>query len=137
MGFADLHIHSMHSRDATTTVRAALKQSADVGLDVIAITDHDAITGALEARELASQYGVEVVTGAEVSTQDGHLVALYVEELPPGGMSLMDTLSWIGHHGGIAIAPHPFNQLPYSLDLQQYQPMCAPCHKRMDLARSR
>lgn len=118
MGFADLHIHSMHSPDATTTVRAVLKQAADVGLDVIAITDHDEITGALEARELASQYGVEVVTGAEVTTDEGHLVALYVEKLPPSGMSLDETLLWIGHYGGIAIAPHPFNQLPNSLDMQ-------------------
>lgn len=118
MGFADLHIHSMHSPDATTTVRAVLKQAADVGLQVIAITDHDAITGALEARELASQYNVNVVTGAEVTTSEGHVVALYVEKLPPGGMSLDETLLWIGHHGGIAIAPHPFNQLPNSLSLQ-------------------
>lgn len=118
MGYADLHIHSMHSPDATTTVRAVLKQAADVGLDVVAITDHDNINGALEARELASQYGVEVVTGVEVSTDAGHLVALYVEKRPPAGMSLEDTLVWIGHHGGIAIAPHPFNQLPNSLDMQ-------------------
>lgn len=118
MGFADLHIHSMYSPDATTTVRAVLKQAADVGLDVVAITDHDAIAGALEARELASQYNVEVVTGAEVTTRDGHVVALYVEKLPPAGMSLDETLIWIGHHGGIAIAPHPFNNLPKSLDLQ-------------------
>jgi predicted metal-dependent phosphoesterase TrpH len=108
----------MHSPDATTTVRAVLKQAADVGLDVVAITDHDNINGALEARELASQYGVEVVPGAEVTTSDGHLVALYVEKLPPAGMSLDDTLMWIGHNGGIAIAPHPFNQLPNSLNVQ-------------------
>jgi len=108
----------MHSPDATTTVRAVLKQAADVGLQVIAITDHDAITGALEARELASQYNVNVVTGAEVTTSEGHVVALYVEKLPPSGMSLDETLLWIGHHGGIAIAPHPFNQLPNSLSLQ-------------------
>lgn len=118
MGFADLHIHSMYSPDATTTVRAVLKQAADVGLDVIAITDHDAITGALEARQLASQFNVEVVTGAEVTTRDGHLVALFVEKLPPAGMSLDDTLLWIGHHGGIAIAPHPFNNLPNSLTME-------------------
>jgi predicted metal-dependent phosphoesterase TrpH len=118
MGFADLHIHSMHSPDATTTVRAVLKQAADVGLDVVAITDHDAITGALEARELASQFGVEVVPGAEVTTAEGHIVALYIDKLPPGGMSLDETLLWIGHHGGIAIAPHPFNQLPNSLTVE-------------------
>ena len=45
MGFADLHIHSTYSPDATTTVRAILKQAADVGLDVIAVTDHDNIAG--------------------------------------------------------------------------------------------
>jgi predicted metal-dependent phosphoesterase TrpH len=118
MGFADLHIHSMHSPDATTTVRAVLKQAADVGLDVVAITDHDAITGALEARELASQFGVEVVPGAEVTTSEGHIVALYIDKLPPAGMSLDETLLWIGHYGGIAIAPHPFNNLPKSLTVE-------------------
>jgi len=118
MGFADLHIHSMYSPDATTTVRAVLKQAADVGLDVIAITDHDEIVGSLEARDLAPQYGVEAIPGVEVTTSEGHLVALFIENLPPGGMSLDDTLLWIGHHGGIAIAPHPFNQLPNSLDMQ-------------------
>ena len=118
MGFADLHIHSMHSLDATTTVRAVLKQAADVGLDVIAITDHDEIIGSLEARDLAPQYGVEAIPGVEITTSEGHLVALFIENLPPGGMSLDDTLLWIGHHGGIAIAPHPFNQLPNSLDMQ-------------------
>lgn len=118
MGYADLHIHSMHSPDATATVRAVLKQAADVGLDVVAITDHDEIRGALEARELASQYNVEVVPGAEVTTREGHIVALYVDKLPPGGMPLDETLIWIGYHGGIAIAPHPFNNLPNSLDLQ-------------------
>lgn len=117
MGYADLHTHSMHSPDATTTVRGILKQAADVGLDVVAVTDHDTITGSLEARELASQYNLEVVPGVEVTTAEGHLLALYVEQLPPMGMSLNDTLLWIGHHGGIAIAPHPFNQLPNSLSL--------------------
>ncbi|HPP64079.1 MAG TPA: PHP domain-containing protein, partial [Anaerolineales bacterium] len=118
MGYADLHIHSMYSPDATTTVRGVLKQAADVGLDVVAITDHDEIRGSLEARELASQYGIEAVTGAEVTSADGHIVALYIEELPPAGMSLDDTLLWIGHRGGIAIAPHPFNNLPNSLTLE-------------------
>ena len=118
MGYADLHIHSMHSPDATTTVRAVLKQAADVGLDVVAITDHDAINGSLEARELASQYNVDVVTGAEVTTREGHIVALYLDKLPPMGMTLNDTLMWIGHHGGIAIAPHPFNNLPNSLTME-------------------
>ena len=118
MGIADLHIHSIYSHDATTTVRAILKQAADVGLNVIAITDHDEIRGSLEAQQLAPQYGIEVVPGVEVSTRDGHLVALFVNTLPPAGMSMNDTLIHIGMQGGIAIAPHPFNNLPHSLSME-------------------
>lgn len=118
MGTADLHIHSIYSLDATTTVRAILKQAANVGLDVIAVTDHDEIRGSLDAQQLASQYGVEVIPGAEVSTKDGHLVALFIKSLPPAGMSLIDTLSNIGEQGGLAIIPHPFNNLPNSLTLE-------------------
>ena len=118
MGTADLHIHSIYSQDATTTVRAILKQAADVKLDVIAITDHDEIRGAFEAQQMSAQYGIEVIPGAEVSTRDGHLVALFIKALPPAGMPLIDTLIHIGEQGGIAIAPHPFNNLPNSLSLE-------------------
>jgi len=118
MGTADLHIHSTYSRDATTTIRAILKQAADVHLNVIAITDHDEVRGALEACKLAYQYGLEVIPGAEISTKEGHLVALFIEEVPPIGLSLVDTLIFIGKAGGIAIAPHPFNGLPHSLNME-------------------
>jgi predicted metal-dependent phosphoesterase TrpH len=118
MGIADIHIHSIHSYDATTTVRAILRQASHVGLNVIAITDHDEIRGSLEAQQLAPSYGVEVIPGAEISTKDGHLLALFIKELPPSGLSLMDTLIHIGKMGGIAIAPHPFNNLPNSLSME-------------------
>lgn len=118
MGTADLHIHSIYSLDATTTVRAILKQAADVGLDVVAVTDHDEIRGSLEAQELAPQFGLEAIPGAEVSTRDGHLVALFIKSLPPAGMSLVETLLHIGRQGGVAIVPHPFNHLPNSLSLE-------------------
>ena len=118
MGTADLHIHSTYSYDATTTVRAILKQAADAGLDVIAVTDHDEIRGSLEAHQLAPQYGLESIPAAEVSTKDGHLVALFVETLPPSGLTLIDTLIHIGKMGGVAIAPHPFNNLPGSLSME-------------------
>ena len=118
MGTADLHIHSTYSYDATTTVRAILKQAADVGLNVIAVTDHDEIRGSLEARELAPKYGIESIPAVEVTTRDGHLVALFVETLPPSGLSLVDTLIHIGELGGVAFVPHPFNNLPGSLSME-------------------
>jgi predicted metal-dependent phosphoesterase TrpH len=118
MGIADIHLHTIHSHDATATVRAVLKQAADLKLNVIAITDHNEIRGSLEARDLAPKYGLESITGVEVSTKDGHLLALFVEKKPPSGLSLVDTLLIIGEMGGIAIAPHPFNHLPQSLSIE-------------------
>jgi len=118
MGTADLHIHSTYSHDATTTVRAILKHASDVGLDVIAVADHDDIRGSLEARDLAPQYGIESIPAVEVTTKDGHLVALFVESLPPASLSFIDTLIQIGKLGGVAIAPHPFNNLPSSLSME-------------------
>jgi hypothetical protein len=118
MGTADLHVHSTYSYDATSTVRAVLKQAADVGLNVIAVTDHDDIRGSLEAHELASNYGIESIPAVEVSTKEGHLVALFVHTLPPRGLTLVDTLIHIGKLGGVAIAPHPFSNLPGSLSLE-------------------
>jgi predicted metal-dependent phosphoesterase TrpH len=118
MGTADLHIHSIYSFDATTTVRAILRQAKDAKLNVIAVTDHDEIRGSLEAHELAAEYGIESIPGAEITTKDGHLVALWIHELPPKGLSLLETLLLIGKQGGVAIAPHPFSNLPGSLTME-------------------
>src|SRR5512141_1140268 len=118
MGTAELHIHSVYSSDATTTVRAVLRQANDAELNVIAITDHDEIRGSLEAYQLAPQYGVEAIPAAEISTREGHVVALWIHELPPKGLSLLETLFLIGKQGGTAIAPHPFSNLPSSLSME-------------------
>ena len=132
MGFADIHIHTIYSHDATTTVRGVLKQASSVGFDVIAITDHDDIRGAFDARELSSQYNIEVIPGVEVTTKDGHLLALFVEKIPRGGLPLADTLKIIGDLGGIAVAPHPFNQLPGSLSMDNVvTTLTKPAHKNI------
>jgi predicted metal-dependent phosphoesterase TrpH len=74
---------------------------------VIAITDHDEIAGSLQARELAERHGIEVVTGAEVSSSDGHVLALYVDQRISPGRSLAETLRMVGELGGLCLAPHP------------------------------
>lgn len=108
MGQADLHIHTMASYDGTATVAATLAYVAtQTTLSVIAITDHDAIDGALEAVELAPRWGVDVIPGIEITTAEGHLLALWVTRLIPGHLSLCDTLALVAEQGGLAIAPHP------------------------------
>ena len=117
MGKADLHIHTTYSNDGTTTVRGVLKQASSIGLNVIAITDHDEIRGSLVARELAPQYRLEAIPGMEVSTREGHVLALFIEKPIPPGRTLIETLLRVGDQGGIAIAPHPVNPLPKSLPM--------------------
>jgi predicted metal-dependent phosphoesterase TrpH len=116
MGFADLHIHTAYSVDGTATPQAVLKHAAHhTNLDVIAITDHDEIRGALEARELAGQYAIEVVPGIEVSSRDGHILALWVERNIPAGLSAEETIGRIGEQDGLAIGAHPMSRGASSL----------------------
>jgi predicted metal-dependent phosphoesterase TrpH len=108
MGFADLHIHSIYSWDGTATISAILNYTVTkTKLNVIAITDHDEVAGALYAEEIAPRYGIQVVPGSEVSTAEGHLLALFIREKIPAGMPLIETVRHVQKLGGLCIAAHP------------------------------
>jgi predicted metal-dependent phosphoesterase TrpH len=108
MGFADLHIHSIYSHDGTSTIPAILKQvSGHTDLNVIALTDHDTIRGLPEALDLAPRYGIDLIPGCEISSADGHVLALFVDRLIPAGLSLTETVIRVGEIGGLCIAAHP------------------------------
>jgi predicted metal-dependent phosphoesterase TrpH len=112
---ADLHIHTTYS-DGTASVREVLAHvAAHTDLRVLAITDHNTIAGALEARRLAASYGVEVIVGEEVSTAEGHLLALYIEQELPPRRTAAETIAAVHAQGGLAIAAHPFDPLVPSL----------------------
>lgn len=107
MGLADLHTHTIYSYDGTASVSAILKRAKHIGLDVIAITDHDEIKGSLKALELAPQFGIEVMPGVEVTTDEGDLLALNVTENIERGLPLIDAVLKVGELGGFCIVPHP------------------------------
>ena len=107
MGLADLHIHTIYSYDGTAPIASVLTQAKKIGLDVIAITDHDEINGSLKALELATQYGVEVIPGIEITTAEGDLLALNITQKIERGQPLIDTILQVGEAGGFCIAPHP------------------------------
>lgn len=107
MGLADLHMHTIYSYDGTASVSAVLRRAHQIGLDVVAITDHDEINGALEAVKLASHYGVEVIPGIEITTAEGDLLALFITEKVDAGLPLIDTILKVRELGGVCIAPHP------------------------------
>lgn len=109
-GLADLHIHTDHSDgwpDARELVRFVRDHTM---LDVIAVTDHDTVEGALRASEYARslKQGPEVIVGEEVSTRDGHVVGLWLKRRVPPGLTAAATLEQIHEQGGIAFAAHPF-----------------------------
>ena len=83
-GVADLHVHTHHS-DGQDSPSEVLAWAARIGLDVVAITDHDVIDCARIAAELARQDpdGCAVIVGEEVSSRDGHVLALFIDDLVP------------------------------------------------------
>jgi len=107
---AELHCHSALSYDGRDPVDLLLAQAAAVGLDAIAVTDHDEIDASLEAVEKAPEYGLLGIPGMEVSSGDGHVLALGVDELIPAGLPFVETLDHIHAQDGIAVVPHPFQE---------------------------
>jgi len=107
-GRADLHMHTTAS-DGWPSPRELVDHAGGIGLDLIAVTDHDTIEGALRAAEHASRRTkLEIVIGEEVSSRDGHIVALFIEKKIRPGMSAAATVHAIHDQGGLAVAVHPF-----------------------------
>jgi predicted metal-dependent phosphoesterase TrpH len=104
----ELHAHSDLSYDGRDPVERLLERAAAVDLDAIAVTDHDAIEGTLEAVDRAPAYDLLAIPGMEVSSAAGHVLALGVDELVPPDLSFQETLDRIHDRGGIAVVPHPF-----------------------------
>ncbi|MBA2631938.1 MAG: PHP domain-containing protein [Chloroflexi bacterium] len=117
LGKADMHIHTLYS-DGTASVQAVLDHvEGATDLDVIAITDHERIDGALRAREIhaGGDYSFGLVVGEEITTRRGHVLALFVTERVPALRPLAETLERIHAQGGIAVAAHPMAPLTPSL----------------------
>lgn len=108
-GTADLHLHTSHSDGWPTPAQLVRHVARETDLDVIAVTDHDTVRGALEARELAAALTrPHVIVGEEVSSADGHILGLFIEKRVRPGMSAAATVDAIHDQGGLAVAAHPF-----------------------------
>jgi predicted metal-dependent phosphoesterase TrpH len=107
----ELHTHSALSYDGRDPVEELLEEANAAGLDALAVTDHDEIDASLEAARLAPEYDLLGIPGIEVSSDAGHVLGLGVETAIPEGLSFHETIDRIHDHGGIAIVPHPFQEL--------------------------
>ena len=109
----DLHMHTDHSPDSATPVEVLLETARDRGLGAIAITDHNVISGALEARELAAGMdGFQVIVAEEIKTaEEGEVIGLFLEEEIPRGLTMAETIADIRRQGGLVYVPHPFDRM--------------------------
>jgi predicted metal-dependent phosphoesterase TrpH len=116
IGVGDIHTHTMYSGfseysflsfpDSITTPRTSIKVAGKLGLDILCITDHNTIKGALVAKKYNKDL---VVIGEEISSRDGEILGLFLQEQVNPGLSAEETIEQIHEQDGIAIAPHPYS----------------------------
>ena len=126
LGKADLHVHTRYSGltrvhflrfpDSISYPSEIVKMAERRQLNVLCVTDHNSIRGAIEARKHATS--VEIVIGSEIATLDGDLLGLFLTEDIPKGLPAEETIDRIHQQGGLAIAPHPFSSHCDSLGLK-------------------
>jgi len=104
----DMHTHSEFSPDSRTPLKAQAAALKAAGIDVVCATDHNTIEGALRLRELAD--GVRVIVGEEISSRDGEIIGLFLEQPVPRDRSAEETIALIKEQGGIVSIPHPFSR---------------------------
>lgn len=102
----DLHAHTWFSADSLTPPATLIARARRAGLDRIAVTDHGAFAGALEAFASAPDL---IIPGEEIRCAGGvHIIGLFLKELIPGELSLAETVRRIRDQGGVVYAPHPY-----------------------------
>jgi len=102
---ADLHVHSTYSKDSIITPQEIVFYAKKRGLTAVAVTDHNQVEG---AKKIARETDFLIIPGTEVSSLDGHIVGLNVNEVIPRGLNANETVDRIHRADGVAIACHPF-----------------------------
>ena len=100
-------MHTHFSPDSETDPDKLVKRCLKVGLELIAVTDHNTIEGALKIKDSAP---FPVIIGEEIKTSAGEITGLFLKETIPAGLSPIDTAHRIKDQGGLVSLPHPFDR---------------------------
>lgn len=123
--FIDLHCHSNASFDSLAKPADIVRVAAQRGLTHLAITDHDRIDGALEARAIAPP-GLTILVGQEIKTTEGDLIGVFLQRAVPSGLSPRDAIGVVHLQGGLVGLPHPFDKFRGSLGRHEHLAELAP-----------
>ncbi len=104
----DLHSHTIYSKDCLTRPEEAIARARRLGLDKLAITEHNNLAGALRAKELAPDL---IIVGEEIMTTHGELIAYFVKEEVPRDLSPQETIRRLREQGAVIAIPHPLDSL--------------------------
>ena len=110
---ADLHNHTTFSPDSILSPRDVVRRAKEIGIDWVAITDHNTVRGGLVVREIAD--GFRVIVGEEIKSAEGEILGLFLEENVPRGLPARESIARIRDQGGIVGVPHPFDSLRSAL----------------------
>jgi predicted metal-dependent phosphoesterase TrpH len=115
--FVDLHCHTSASFDSLASPRAVVRAAASRGLTHLAVTDHDRLDGALEAREIAASEGLPltVLVGQEIQTRQGDLIGVFLDRPIGSGLDAFAAIQEVRAQGGLVGIPHPFDRFRGSL----------------------
>lgn len=104
----DLHAHTIYSKDSLTKTMLLIERARAIGLNKVAVTEHNRLDGALVAKALAPDL---VIVGEEIKTTHGEIIAYYVQEEVPRGLSPVETVRRLREQGAVISIPHPLDSV--------------------------
>jgi hypothetical protein len=105
---ADFHIHTKYSMDCRNELEDIVKRCQKLGLNCIAIADHDAVEGGLELQKIAP---FKVIVAEEVQTYNGEVMGMFLKKRIASGIPLQQAIAAIKEQGGLVNIPHPFDPM--------------------------
>jgi predicted metal-dependent phosphoesterase TrpH len=109
----DLHVHTTFSSDSILKPETLIKVAATRGLDGVAVTDHNTMDGVWRLMELRSS--LRIIPGEEITTRQGEIIGLFLQEAIPAGLDVLETIERIRDQDGIVVAPHLGDRLRHSV----------------------
>lgn len=136
----DLHLHSRYSHDSSTSLESLIERCRELGLDRIALTDHNTVEGALKLATMAPEL---TIVGEEAKTREGEVIGLFIKRRIPPYLRAEEAMDLIHEMGGLTYLPHPLdrNRSHYTPErlvelaprvdiIEVYNPWCEPAANR-------